>query len=208
MTLLRTSQVPKDVGLRLVRTLADRTFKINHTWAGFNLHINKLTKTLGKNVFPYSVIENIARKFLNNYFTLDSSQSVARKDNWLHFKLLYIGPSYITTQPRIKKLVGAFCSDLDIKLVFTPFKIKSWFGAKDPIPAGLRTRVIYKFSCADCSACYFGETSRHFATRIREHLSSEKHSHIFKYPRVSENCRSLCSEDCFRSLTLHPQASN
>ena len=114
MTLLRTSQVPKDVGLRLVRTLADRTFKINHTWAGFNLHINKLTKTLGKNVFPYSVIENIARKFLNNYFTLDSSQSVARKDNWLHFKLLYIGPSYITTQPRIKKLVGAFCSDLDI----------------------------------------------------------------------------------------------
>ena len=81
----------------------------------------------------YSVIENSVGKFLNNYFTLNSSQSVARKDNCLHFKLLYIGPFYITTQRRIKKLVGTFCSDLDIELVFTPFKIKSWFGVKDPI---------------------------------------------------------------------------
>ena len=42
--------------------------------------------------------------------------------------------------------------------------------------------------------------SRHFATRIREHLASDKHSHIFKHLRGSENCRSLCSEDCFKIL--------
>ena len=77
---------------------------------------------------------------------------------------------------------------------------KSWFGAKDLIPAGLRSRVIYKFSCAGCSACYIGETKRHFATRIREHLASDKHSHIFKHLRGSENCRSLCSKDCFKIL--------
>ena len=33
-------------------------------------------------------------------------------------------------QRRIKKLVNTFCSDLDIKLMFTPFKIKSWFGLR------------------------------------------------------------------------------
>ena len=84
--------------------------------------------------------------------------------------------------------------------MFTPFKIRSWFGAKDPIPAGLRSRVIYKFSCAGCNACYIGDTNRHFATRISEHLASDKHSHIFKHLRGSENCRSLCSEDCFKIL--------
>ena len=86
--------------------------------------------------------------------------------------------------------------------MFTPYKIKSWFGAKDPIPAGLRLRVIYKFLCAGCSACYIGETNRHFAiaTRIREHLASDKHSHVFKQMRGSENCRSLCSEDCFKII--------
>ena len=170
------------------------------TWAGFHLDINNLTKTLRKNSFPSSVIENVVRNFLNNYFTPDSSQSVARKDNCLYFKLPYIGPFSIITQRRIKKLVNTLCSDLEIKLVFTPFKIKSWFGAKDPIPAGLRSRVIYKFSCAGCSACYIGETNRHFATRIREHLASDKNSHIFKHLRGSVNCGSLCSEDCFKIL--------
>ena len=68
--------------------------------------------------------------------------SACRKDNCLYFKLPYIGPFSIITQRRIKKLVNILCSDLEIKLVFTPFKIKSWFVAKDPILAGLRSRVI------------------------------------------------------------------
>ena len=151
-------------------------------------------------MFPSSIIENVVRNFLNNYFSPDSSQSVARKDNCLYFKLPYIGPFSIITQHRIKKLVNTFCSDLEIKLVFTSFKIRSWFGAKDPIPAGLRWRVIYKFSCAGCNACYIGETNRNFATRISEHLASNKYSHIFKHLRGSEKCRSLCSEDCFKIL--------
>ena len=124
--------------LGLVRTLVDRIFKINNAWADIHLDINNLTKTLRKSSLPSSVIENIVRKFLNNYFTLDSSQSVARKNNCLYFKLPYIGCFSIITQRRIKKLVNT----LEIKLVFTPFKIKSWFGAKDFIPAALRSRVI------------------------------------------------------------------
>ena len=58
-------------------------------------------------------------------------------------------------------------------------------------------RVIYKFSCLGCSACYIGETNRRFATRIREHLPSEKHSHIFNDLKGSENSRSLSSTVTF-----------
>ena len=47
---------------------------------------------------------------------------------------------------------------------------------------------------------YIGETNRHFATRIREHLASDKNSHIFKHLKGSVNCGSLCSEDCFKIL--------
>ena len=38
------------------------------------------------------------------------------------------------------------------------------------------------------------------ATRVREHLSSDKNSHIFQHINGSEACRSLCSEDCFSIL--------
>ena len=40
-------------------------------------------------------------------------------------------------------------------------KVRNLFNVKDAVPVGLRTRVVYKFSCASCNACYVGETSRH-----------------------------------------------
>ena len=89
------------------------------------------------------------------------------------------------------------CNDLDIKLVFSSFKIGNMFSVKDPVPNGLRSRVVYKFTCAGCNACYVGETTRHFSTRAREHLASDRASHIFKHLHNSENCRPLCSLDCF-----------
>ena len=65
------------------------------------------------------------------------------------------------------------------------------------IPNGLRSCVVYKFSCAGCAACYVGETTRHFNTRVREHLETDRASHIFKHLESSSVCRSACSRDNF-----------
>ena len=74
------------------------------------------------------------------------------------------------------------------------------FSVKDPVPSGLRAAVVYKFLCAGCSACYVGETTRHFSTRVREHTFSDRTSHVFKHLQNSEHCRTLCSNDCFSIL--------
>ena len=79
-------------------------------------------------------------------------------------------------------------------------KIKNLFSTKDAISKLPRSLVVYKFSSAGCSSCYVGETNRHLATRVREHLTSDKKSHIFQHINGSEACRSLCSEDCFSIL--------
>ena len=50
-----------------------------------------------------------------------------------------------------------------------PYKIKNLFSVKDAISNLSRSRVVYKFSCAGCSACYVSETNQHLATRVREH---------------------------------------
>ena len=47
-----------------------------------------------------------------------------------------------------------YCNNINIKLVFNSFKVDSPFSVKDPIPSDLRARVIYKFSCAGCTASY------------------------------------------------------
>ena len=63
---------------------------------------------------------------------------------------------------------------ITVKLVFNPFKIGTMFTLKDSIPDALKSNVVYKFSCAGCNACYIGETTRHLATRIKEHLQTDK----------------------------------
>ena len=108
------------------------------------------------------------------------------------------------SKSKIRRLVNRYCHDLDIKLVFTTFKLRNLFSVKDSVPRELRSRVIYKFTCACCNACYIGETGRHFTTRVREHLSSDKSSHIFKHLLSSECCRQSCSADCFEILDSAP----
>lgn len=83
--------------------------------------------------------------------------------------------------------------------VFSSFKIGNMFGVKDPIPGGLRSRVVYKFALSG-NASYVGETVRHFSTRVKEHLASDRVSQIFKHLQNSEHCRSWCSADCFHVL--------
>ena len=90
--------------------------------------------------------------------------------------------------------------DLDIKLVLSSFKIGNLFGVKDPVPDGLRSRVVYKFVCGGCNTCYVGETCRNFSTRAREHLVSDRASHIFRHLKDSPHCRALCSADNFHVL--------
>ena len=151
--------------------------------------------------FPSSVIENVVRKFLNNYFTPDPSHSVARKDNFLYFKIPCIGPFSIITQRRIKKLVNTFCSDPEVKLVFTLFKINSSFGPMIPCLRPYDRESFTSFHVqAVVPVSYTGDTNNYIYTRTREHLASDKHSHIFKHLRGSENRRSLCLEDCFKIL--------
>ena len=89
-------------------------------------------------------------------------------------------------------------------LWFTTIKLTNRFSVKDSVPGELRSRVIYKFTCACCNACHIGETSRHFFTRVREHLSSDKSSHIFKHVQSSERCRQSWSADCFEILDSAP----
>ena len=64
----------------------------------------------------------------------------------------------------------------------------------------LRSCVVYKFTCVECNSVYIGETSRHLSTRVREHLFTDKNSHIFKHLKNSTTCKHLCSESSFKAL--------
>ena len=82
-----------------------------------------------------------------------------------------------------------FCKEnVNIKLVFTSFKIKNYFSYKDPIPNDLKSFLVYKFTCASCSSSHICETCRHFKTRTEEHIKKDNKSHMFKHLHSTITC--------------------
>ena len=106
-----------------------------------------------------------------------------------------MGHLFAITQKKIRHFIKRYCNDLDIKLVLSSSQIGNLFGVKDPVADGRRSRVVYKFVCAGCNEWYVGETCRHFPASVREHLVSDRVSHIFKHLKDSAHCRALCSAD-------------
>ena len=108
----------------------DRAYKINNTWSGFHEDITKL---------PVHLVQNTINRYLA--FTRHGGNplvSVSDTAPTLYFTLPYIGPFSIITQKKVPHFVKRYCNNIDIKLVFSSFKISNLFNVKDPVPRGLR----------------------------------------------------------------------
>ena len=144
----------------------------------------------------------LVTKAVEGIETTHDLQQVSSSKSWL---------STISRSPtsgifqRERKLINRFSKLIEIKFVCSTFKIKNFFSVKDPFPDRLRVRIVYQFSCASYNACYVGETSRYFAKRVHEHLSSDRSSHFYKHLQALESeCRTSCNLDCFRILDSTP----
>ena len=203
-----SSFTPLCYKMGLVKTLIDRTFKINNTWMGFHSDIQNLFTILRKNLYPDHVLNRLLHRYVTKAVvgndTRPSTGDVKQELPKHYFKIPYIGHFSGVAQQRVRKLINRFCKPIDIKFVYSTFKIKNLFNVKDSLPDRLRARIVYKFSCASCNACYVGETSRHFSTRVHEHLSSDRSSHVYKHLQASESCRTSCNLDCFKILDSAP----
>ena len=62
--------------------------------------------------------------------------------------------------------------DGNIILVYKSFKIGRYFQLKSNAPLVLSLNVVYKFKCScDMNVTYYGMSTRHLITRVREHLN-------------------------------------
>ena len=146
----------------LIKTLVDRTFKINNTSNGFKIDLKNIINILKRNSFPAFVIDNVVKRYHSKNIQIKHSSGLNAKDaidskDVRYFKLPFIGQFSKVTQFKINNLCKRFCKDLNIKLIFTSFKIKNFFPNKDAIPMFLKSSVVYKFTCAGCGFRYVGE---------------------------------------------------
>ena len=128
------SFTPLNYKLGLVRTSLDRAYKINNSWVGFHLDI-KLIFLLWKNCFPSWVIDKIIHRYLskkmNSSLTGQNDSSKSGKTSTHFYQLHYVGRF---SSPRLRQLLKCYCkADLDVKLVFSRFKLRNMFSVKDSV---------------------------------------------------------------------------
>ena len=196
------SFTPSGYKIGLIKTLVDRAYKINNSWLGFDLDCKNIKSTLQKNCFPLSMIDNEVKNYLN--FVHTDKNEVLDINEVRYFKLPFIGKYSTYTKNKLKNVLQRYCNGTSVKLVFTTFKLGSSFSLKDCISKSLKSNVVYKFSCAGCNACYIGETTRHLTTRIKEHLQSDKNSHVYKHIHESIGCYEKTDSNCFSILDSAP----
>lgn len=178
-------------------TLLCRAFNISSSWKLFHQEIQTIKSLLQKNSYPPDFIEKEIKLFLNSKLEKCSKNSENKNEKSDYFKLPYLGDISICTKKKVSKLCKRFCKNKIIQLVFVPFKVGDIFSVKDTIPNTLKSYVVYKFSCAGCNSCYIGETKRHLTTRIKEHLGTDKNSHIYQHLNKNDVCKNSASTDCF-----------
>ena len=191
----------------LIKTLIDRTFRINSAWSGFHYDILNLKLVLQKNEFPLKLIDKSISKYLSNnvFKQRENEQMLLLESSKKHFyKLPYIGKFSIQTKKKLNNIVLKYCKpNTNIELVFSSYKISSLFSMKDRVPFDLRSYVVYKFVCGSCKADYIGRTKRHLSTRIKEHLETDKKLHVYKHLNESQRCKALSNNDCFSILDFY-----
>ena len=126
----------------LIRTLVDRAYKINNTWLGLHEAITKLMVILKKYLFPARLIERVVNRYITGTLSNHCPRGSLPTSPIFYSKLPYIGHISLVTQKKIRHFIKRYCNDLDIKLVFSSFKISNKFSVKDPVPGGLRSRVV------------------------------------------------------------------
>ena len=110
----------------------------------------------------------------------------------------YIGLPSIIFGRKIKDLFKKNYA-IDIKIVYTTYKVKHYFSLKCRTPLSLLANVVYKFQCLrDANVAYIGKTKRHLATRVKEHGHSS--SAVFDHLSTCSTCKSKYSANCFKIL--------
>ena len=186
------SLTPFKYKLGLIKTLIDRAYKINNTTQGFHNDIKNLSEILKRNMFPKWLIDKSVKGYLSKVRTTGKDASKCETSNCHFHKLPYIAYYSSYTGRKIPSIINKYCKDLNVKIIFSPFKLSAMFSPKDFVPDSLKSRVVYQFTCASCGARYIGETNRHFNTRVNEHLFWDKNSHIFKRLSASKGCKDKC----------------
>ena len=100
------SFVPSTYMKGFIKTLIDRSFRLNNTWVGFHLDLEKLKVILQKNEYSLKLIDKSVYRYLSKKIINKPSETdpIKTNGNIRYFKLPFIGKFSKFTEDKLQKL--------------------------------------------------------------------------------------------------------
>ena len=195
------SLAPDKYKTNLISVLIFRAFQICSSYVRFHQEITRIKDILCKNRFPKTLINRIIKSFLDKKYETKTKEKVPENEkDVVIFCMLYLGHYSLQVKTKLNKLVKRCYPDIDFKVIFRCHRlIISYFPFKDRLSTLLCSGVVYKLECPDCNPRYYRKTSRHLATRGREHLGVNK---VGKKIKVTPSAISEHIDQCGHNASI------
>ena len=153
--------------------------------------IKRLKAIFISNSYPSSFFDNVVNRFLaslGSSMQKDDSDACSEKA-FVYLHVVYVGGPSHTFGKRLASLIHDK-HGVEAKVVFSTFKVGSYFGLKSQIPPLFKSNVVYKFVCScDESTSYIGMTTTQWFVRIGQHFDPYKKTAIFSHLVSCQACR-------------------
>ena len=157
-----------------------------------------LRNVFSSNGYPTHLFFNCVNRFLNGKFSNDLDKKVKEDTVETLFFIPYVGLPSVIFGRKIRDLFQKYYC-IDVRVVYTSFKVRNYFSLKCRTPLPLMANVVYQFQCLrDANQTYIGKTKRHLVTRVREHGQSS--SAIYEHLGSCDSCKSKFSCESFKIL--------
>ena len=171
LTLNFSSFVPFLYKINLIKTLISRAYKLSSSYINFHKEIEKITSILSNNGFKTCIINKNLKEFINKLYYEKEKLIKKPEKQKIYIKVPFHGEESFRLRKNLKDLIKNYFPQITLNIIFdNNFNIKSFFKFKEQIPNVLKSNIIYKYKCDSCNATYIRKTSRHFSTRVKEHL--------------------------------------
>jgi len=154
-----------------IRALIYRAFKLSSSRHSFSQSYDKIQLIFINNGFHHKFIDKIKGRVLKSISTPKEEKKSDIKH--IYYKLSYIKELEQENRTTFNKINNLLQGKAHIRIAYQTNKTSTYFPNKDLLTDGVRSQVVYNYSCVHCGGVYTGETIRHLSTRMHEHLHAK-----------------------------------
>ena len=185
------SFTPHVYKINAIKTLIFRAYQLCSNYTYLHKEFNIIREYFVDNGFPAFLIYKYIRRFISSkiHATENNLGIVANREKFF-LKLPFFGKQSDNLKDELNSIFRKYFTDFDIYICFSNnFTLKTFFPYKDVLPAALRSSLIYKFCCENCSHQYIGSTTRNLYMRVNEHAGKSIRTENFVSRPVNSSIR-------------------